>query len=435
MKTKINFKLILTGLILFIFIADLQAQFNFQDVTNQSVLSYGASSTWDDGAVWFPAVIKDGDTLRMWYTGLDDLVWAYTDWKIGYAWSLDGIEWYKFAENPVLSTDMVWEGNTMKLGAVIKDGNTYKIWYQAIEVGYAESLDGINWTKNPEPVLYPGPSGDWDDDFICPWTVIKQDNEYKMFYYAGRPGLPQLESLPQIGLATSPDGISWSKYDNPATSEAPYKYSDPVYKLGETGTWDSHRVIDPMVLKKDTGYEMLYAGYFYPNSVDQKQQIGYATSDDGIVWVRHPNNPIITEPREWGYGIYGGSVLKYNENYHLWYACFHTPPYEARPQIGYAISDALGIDDYQQILHFQTYHNWPNPFTSSTTIEYELKQPEKVSLSIYNHLGQLVYQTQELQPQGKQQLIWNAERFPDGIYYYRLQVGEQTANGKMVKVR
>ena len=77
----------------------------------------------------------------------------------------------------------------------------------------------------------------------------------------------------------------------------------------------------------------------------------------------------------------------------------------------------------------------PNPFTTSTTIKYELKQPEKVSLMIYNHLGQLVHKTQENQPQGKQQIIWNAEGLPDGIYYFRLQVGEQFANGKMVKVR
>lgn len=77
----------------------------------------------------------------------------------------------------------------------------------------------------------------------------------------------------------------------------------------------------------------------------------------------------------------------------------------------------------------------PNPFTASITIEYELKQPKKVKLAIYNHMEQLVYQVEENQPQGKQQLQWNAEIYPDGIYYYRLQVGEQIANGKMVKVR
>ena len=78
---------------------------------------------------------------------------------------------------------------------------------------------------------------------------------------------------------------------------------------------------------------------------------------------------------------------------------------------------------------------YPNPFTTSTTLSYKLKQPGKVTLSIYNHLGQLVYQTQKNQPQGKQQLIWNGEGFADGVYYYTLQAGEHVANGKLVKVR
>ncbi len=77
----------------------------------------------------------------------------------------------------------------------------------------------------------------------------------------------------------------------------------------------------------------------------------------------------------------------------------------------------------------------PNPFTTSTTIEYELKQRERVSLCIYNQMGKQVYQIEEHQPQGKQQLIWNAEGYADGIYYYWLQVGDEVANGKMGRVR
>jgi len=66
----------------------------------------------------------------------------------------------------------------------------------------------------------------------------------------------------------------------------------------------------------------------------------------------------------------------------------------------------------------------PNPFSISTIINYELKQPVKVSLRIYNHLGKQVYQIEENQQQGSQKLIWNAEGYSDGIYYYRLQVGD-----------
>lgn len=94
----------------------------------------------------------------------------------------------------------------------------------------------------------------------------------------------------------------------------------------------------------------------------------------------------------------------------------------------------LNLDTQSNIINPNNIKSRPNPFSTSITIEYELKQPEKVTLFIYNHFGQVVIQTQENQPQGKQQLIWNAERYADGIYYYRLQVGDAIANGKMVKV-
>ncbi|MEE4260848.1 MAG: T9SS type A sorting domain-containing protein [Bacteroidales bacterium] len=77
----------------------------------------------------------------------------------------------------------------------------------------------------------------------------------------------------------------------------------------------------------------------------------------------------------------------------------------------------------------------PNPFATSITIDYELKQPEKITLIIYDHLGKPVFQTKEIQPQSKQQLIWNAEGYANGIYYYRLKVSDEVANGKIVKVR
>jgi len=77
----------------------------------------------------------------------------------------------------------------------------------------------------------------------------------------------------------------------------------------------------------------------------------------------------------------------------------------------------------------------PNPFTSSTTLSYKIKQPEKVSLKIYNPLGQLIYQTQDNQQQGKQELIWNAEGCAEGIYYYNLQAGKQMFSGKIIKVK
>ena len=97
--------------------------------------------------------------------------------------------------------------------------------------------------------------------------------------------------------------------------------------------------------------------------------------------------------------------------------------------IGYLFSSVQ--EGYTPLRIIQSY---PNPFTTSTTIEYELKQPEKVTLTIYDYLGKLIYQIDKNQIKGKQQLIWNANGLPDGIYYFRLQAANQIANGKMMKV-
>ena len=77
----------------------------------------------------------------------------------------------------------------------------------------------------------------------------------------------------------------------------------------------------------------------------------------------------------------------------------------------------------------------PNPFSTSTTLSYELKQPETVQLSVFNQLGQIVYLHSEEQAQCKQQMQWDAQDQPEGLYYYQLQVGEHIATGKLVKVR
>ncbi len=78
---------------------------------------------------------------------------------------------------------------------------------------------------------------------------------------------------------------------------------------------------------------------------------------------------------------------------------------------------------------------YPNPFSSYTTIEYTLNESSYVQISIYNHIGKQVDLIQQNQQSGKQQITWNAEGLPSGVYYFRLQAGDQVASGKMVLVR
>jgi hypothetical protein len=99
------------------------------------------------------------------------------------------------------------------------------------------------------------------------------------------------------------------------------------------------------------------------------------------------------------------------------------------------VEDACETVSIDEVMFVGNIKVSPNPFTTSTTLSYELQQPETVYLSVYNHIGQIIYQTQENQPQGSQQIIWKAQRYADGIYYFCLQIGDTVASGKIVKVK
>ncbi len=77
----------------------------------------------------------------------------------------------------------------------------------------------------------------------------------------------------------------------------------------------------------------------------------------------------------------------------------------------------------------------PNPFNNSTTISYNLPQQATVQISIFNHLGKQVDFIQQNQSSGKQQITWDASGLPSGVYYFRMQAGEQVASGKLLLVK
>jgi len=78
---------------------------------------------------------------------------------------------------------------------------------------------------------------------------------------------------------------------------------------------------------------------------------------------------------------------------------------------------------------------YPNPFSTSTTIEYVLTQPEKVELKIYNQLGKMIEVIQKNTQPGKQTLTWDANGLPSGIYFLKVQFGNELISRKMLKLK
>ena len=77
----------------------------------------------------------------------------------------------------------------------------------------------------------------------------------------------------------------------------------------------------------------------------------------------------------------------------------------------------------------------PNPFITSTTLSYTLDKLSKVNINIFNPQGQLIEKFEQEQRKGEQQILWNAEGLPAGMYYFRIQAGDKVGAGKIVKMR
>lgn len=83
----------------------------------------------------------------------------------------------------------------------------------------------------------------------------------------------------------------------------------------------------------------------------------------------------------------------------------------------------------------------PNPFDRSTNIKYQLAKPGKVSIKVYNTLGQLVRTLEDGErPAGYHSVIWNGKdhsgkMVANGIYLYRMEIGVYGQTRKMTLVR
>ena len=182
-----------------------------------TVLSPRKTSGWEDD-INRPCVLKKGNIYHMWYTGqVRPGVGSGHSW-IGYATSPDGVTWKRMSDKPVLSFDQPWEKNiAVMCPSVLWDESAklFRMWYSGGEqgepnaIGYATSPDGLNWTKYASnPVFGPDPKNPWERHKVTGGQVVKCDDWYVIFYIGF-----QDESSAKIGLARSKDGIThWQRH-------------------------------------------------------------------------------------------------------------------------------------------------------------------------------------------------------------------------------
>jgi hypothetical protein len=286
-----------------------------------AVLGPGSPGAFDERASFTVSAFKDGQTINLYYGGSDAFATACagingTHWRIGLAQSTDGINWTRVpSQLPGAPA-----GAIIDIGApgdfdsylayrpfVLKDevagATLYRMWYNGAKdafkcpnlglsrrIGYAESPDGVHWTKMNagsagaavSNVLPLGGPGSIDEQQVGYVWVLRDGAQYKMYYSAN-----DANNFWRVALAVSTDARTWTKVPGKLAGGA-------ILDLGPAGAFDVACAYQPTVVKeKETLYRMWYRGCQAAAPVvggPSQGVIGYAESNDGITWIKLKQN-------------------------------------------------------------------------------------------------------------------------------------------------
>jgi hypothetical protein len=85
---------------------------------------------------------------------------------------------------------------------------------------------------------------------------------------------------------------------------------------------------------------------------------------------------------------------------------------------------------------FRILQNYPNPFNPTTTIRYSVSELTKISLRVFDILGnEIATLVNEEKLAGTYEIDFNAQHLSSGIYFYRLQAGSFVETKKMILLR
>ncbi|MGH2568335.1 MAG: hypothetical protein ACRDGA_08350, partial [Bacteroidota bacterium] len=233
--------------------------------------------SWESYWVYVAYVVHSDSTYRMWYTGYNQ-----SNWCVGYAHSPDGIAWTKRADPVVAIGPATWDAIGVEYPSIVGPDSLggFRMWYQGVpstnraQIGYATATNETTWTKVDyiNPVLLLGNSGAWEDNRVETPRVLYNGRFYEMWYGGTR---TNNAFFSQIGYATSPDGLVWTK-----------SLDNPVVQPGPTGTWDRSGVLPGDILLEGNIYSMWYDGYD-----GSRLRSGYAVSPKGMVVSVSPQSP------------------------------------------------------------------------------------------------------------------------------------------------
>ncbi|MBN1944797.1 MAG: hypothetical protein JW797_03935 [Bradymonadales bacterium] len=221
--------------------------------------------------------------------------------------SQDGIAFG--SPQPVLEPELDWEEGWVGAPAVVQEDHLLLLWYvggvEHPAIGLATSEDGVQFAREPEPVLAP-PSGVW----VGSPSVVRLEGGYALFYTMVDERASDQPQAAVIARADSPDGRSWVFSET--VLQAQEGCTDPEGNLVEC--WDGAGVASPGARLTTSSAGRRQFDLWYTSDGRADADIGFAGSYDGREFSRYRLNPVVggDEPQRAACVLsFGGSSLMY----------------------------------------------------------------------------------------------------------------------------
>jgi predicted GH43/DUF377 family glycosyl hydrolase len=281
MTVKIRLFIVIVGLMLGIVVGaqDDDMAITWTLVSELPVSPVGApgdwNSTWNEPGA---AIYHDG-AYHLFVNGYPGFPAAN---GIGYRISEDGVTYDWVSDEPLLRSEEM-PNDPISIAAsdvLVREDGIWVLYYfnfnssnwPRIEatLGRATASDPAGpWTPDDDPVFVPDDDTDaWDSASVSYASVIPVEDGFVM-YYIGQDRLGH-EAL---GRATSEDGITWER--DP----------EPVF-VPSLDFLENDSFVVTQVIFDGERWMMAYKR--------SRQSIGIATSEDGIIWERYTDNPILS---------------------------------------------------------------------------------------------------------------------------------------------